>query len=221
MTQTLQTLQLILFAIPTLTLLAIGGVILIKPVSVINRRWYLLVFLPLLLANAAAILENDPSAGAFSSAANWRLWLVLIADLAMAVGVTLVFRGALVYGLNAAETEGLLASTLRDKGYEVHSHVGEKRVLWGSSLDARILTVNQDGQAVDLWITERFNEVIIHAESRNGFVLLKQALPEIPKVERPYDFKSHAMGILYIILAVVFAVLFWIFFFEPRLILIE
>ena len=47
----LQNLQLILFSIPVLYLLALGLLILFKPVTVLDRRWMLLAFLPILVDN--------------------------------------------------------------------------------------------------------------------------------------------------------------------------
>jgi len=218
--QTLQTLQLILFAIPLLTLLAIGTVILIKPVSAINRRWMLLVFLPMLLANLLAILEND-SLSNDVVLSDWRLWLILVTDVALAVGIIFTFHGFIVYGLSATETEDTLVNILRAEGYEVEQRMGEKRVLWGRIRNAFILMVQNGDQSEDVWITSRGDEVLIRMDSPSGLHLLKKTLSAIQSTKTTYDFRAHAMGVLYIVLAVVFAGLSWIFFFEPRLILIE
>ena len=53
MVMTLQILQVSLFAIPVIVLIALGLVILLRPVAVINRRWLLLTFLPLLVGEPA------------------------------------------------------------------------------------------------------------------------------------------------------------------------
>ena len=71
-----------------------------------------------------------------------------------------------------------------------------------------------------IWVIERFYEVVLRASSQQGVCLVRQLLPELRQVEQPYDFRRHAVGILYMLLGVVLAVFGWIFFFEPRLILV-
>ncbi len=219
MTQTLQIIQLVLFILPILTLFGMGGVILLKSVTIINRRWFLLIFLPLLFANPLAILENTLANP--SRTVDWRLWLILTADLALAVWLLLSFRGFMVYGLDSNETVELLKDLFQGQGLEVHLQAGKKRLLWGKTWDAKALTIDSQGQKKDIWIIERFHEVLVHTDSKVGLTRLKEILPSLRKIERPYAFKSHAMGVLYLVLGVVLAVLSWIFFFEPRLILIE
>lgn len=219
MTQTLQIIQLVLFILPILALFGMGGVILLKSVSIINRRWFLLIFLPLLFANPLAILENTLAEP--SKAADWRLWTILMADLALGVWILHSFRGFMVYGVDAAETVQLLKGQFQDQGFEVHLGIGKKRLLWGKTWDAKVLTLDLQGLKKEIWVIERFQEVLVSTDSKFGLTHLKQILPALRRVERPYGFKSHAIGVLYLVLGVVLAVLSWIFFFEPRLILIE
>jgi len=218
--QTIQVLQLILFIIPGLVLIAMGVVILIKPVSVINRRWYWFVFLPLILANPLALIENSPIWPGIGPI-NWRVGLILAADIFLVIWIILTFRGTMVFGLGASETLSILKETLQSMDYEVEMRTGEKRVLLGRALEARILNVSRADVFAEIWISERFNEVVIRTDSKAGRSILKTVLASLRQMEKPYDFKDHVMGVLYIVLAVVFAVLGWIFFFEPRLILID
>lgn len=218
--QTIQILQLILFIIPGVVLITMGVVILAKPVSVINRRWYWAVFLPLLLANPLALIENSPIWPGIGPV-NWRVWLILAADIFLVVWITLAFRGYMVFGVNVVEAQSILKEAFESMGYEVKVRTGEKRALWGRAWEAHILDVSRSGQSVEIWMTERFNEVDVRADTRSSRPLLKAALPSLRQLDKPYLFKDHAMGILFIVLAVVFAVLGWIFFFEPRLIFIE
>lgn len=211
---------MILFIIPGIVLIALGVVILVKPVSVIDRRWYWAVFLPLLLANPLALIENSPIWPGIGPI-NWRVGLILAADIILVIWIILTFRGYMVFGVNAEGTLSTLEETLQSMDYDVETRMGEKRVLWGRAWEARILDVFWSGQTTEIWITERFNDVVIHTDSAAGRSLLKEVLSSLREVENPYVFKDHAMGILYIVLAVVFAVLGWIFFFEPRLILID
>ncbi len=219
MTQTLQILQLILFSIPILALLGIGGKILKKTVSIINRRWFLCVFLPLLLANPLIILESYSIEDSLIPA-DWRLWLILITDLALIVGITWVFRGFMVIGLNQSEVKNIIFCGLQDRGHKVKSHTGKKQVLLGRVWNALILTISTNGHQEDIWITEGFNEVLIRVDSSAGLGILKHVLPALRTEEKPSNFKARTLGFLYIVLAVVFAVLSWILFFEPRLIVI-
>lgn len=220
MTESIQVLQLILFIIPGVVLVTMGVVILAKSVSVINRRWYWAVFLPLLLANPLALIENSPIWPGIGPV-NWRVWLILAADIFLVVWIILTFRGYMVFGVNVGETQSTLKETLESMGYEVKIRTGEKRVLWGRAWEAHIMDVSRSGQSVEIWMTERFNEMVVRAETTSGRRLLQAALPSLRQLEKPYLFKDHVMGILFIVLAVVFAVLGWIFFFEPRLIFIE
>lgn len=211
---------MILFIIPGVVLITMGVVILAKPVSVIDRRWYWAVFLPLLLANPLALIENSPIWPGIGPV-NWRVWLILAADIFLVVWIILAFRGYMIFGVNVGEVHSTLKDALESMGCEVKIRTGEKRALWGRAWEAQILDVSRSGQSAEIWMTERFNEVVVHADQRSDRPLLKTVLPSLRQLEKPYFFKDHAMGILFIVLAVVFAVVGWIFFFEPRLIFIE
>jgi hypothetical protein len=215
MIETLQILQVILFSIPPIALLVVGIMILSRSVSIIDQRIFLAAFIPLLLANTLAILEGD------GLRLDWRAWLILAADLVLITGAVWVLRGYQVYGLKAETVETVVTETLQQQGFTIETHPEEKRDLWGRTREACLLTAeNGDGQH-QVWITARFNEVFIRAEHRTSGKILRSILPALQNETVPYEFKSHAVGILYIILAIVFALLTWIFFFEPRFILIE
>ena len=220
MLQTLQSIQIALFFIPSLVLIAMGVVILVKPISIINRRWYLAVFLPLLIANPLAIVENNLlQEGSF--VVGWRLWLILAADFVMMAGIFWFLRGWMVYGPGAEDVQKLLIAYFQDQGLTVEVFTEKKRARLGGVWDVPIIRVKGPGQSEEIWVTERFNEILIRTDSSSGTCLVKHALPSLRRVEKRYDFSRHAVGILYIVLGVVMAVLGWIFFFEPRLILVE
>lgn len=220
MTPSFQTVQVILFVLPILVLFAIGLKILISPVGIIDQRWFLAVLYPLLVANSLVIAENIIGLQV-NITGDWRLVLIVIADLAFFVGFALYFRGILIYGLGPEAIESALESIFAGQGYEIHISRGEKSFLWERVKDACILSVEKAGQREVLWFTTRFNEVLLRADTPAGLGLLRSALPELKKEEELYDLKTHATGILYIVLAIIFAVLTWIFFFEPRFILIS
>ena len=215
MLQTLQILQVILFSIPVLALLAIGILILSRSVSIIDQRIFLVVFIPLLLANTLAIIEGD------ALRLDWRAWLILITDLVLITGAVWLLHGFQVYGLKAETVETVLAEAFRQQGFTCRTSNTEKRDLWGRTREACLLTVENADMRHQVWITARFNEVFIRAEQRSSGKILRPALPALQGEKVPYELKAHAVGILYIILALVFALLTWIFFFEPRFILIE
>jgi hypothetical protein len=217
---TLQILQVALFTLPILTLLIYGLIVLIRPVSVIDRRWMLMVFLPLLLANLLAIWEND-SVNAVTALTDWRLWLILLTDVALSVGLTLGLRGVLIYGLTAADAAYLTMAALRKEGFEVESNSGEKRSVWAMPQKAEILSFQTEGETEEIWFTSRAGEVLARMDSRRGMAALRKSLPAIRNVQTEYLFSAHAMGVLYLVLGVVLAVLGWIFFFEPRIVLID
>ena len=220
MVLTLQILQVALFTIPILALLVHGLIILFRPISIINRRWMLLVFLPLLAANLLAIWEND-SLNEVTALTDWRLWLILVTDLALGTGLTLGLRGMVVYGLSISDAAYLVGEALMALGFDVDSHPGEKRTIWAAAQTAEILTVKTEKGGGDIWLTSRAGEVMIRADSRKGLAVLRQVFPKVRSSQSEYVFSAHATGILYIVLGVVFAVLSWIFFFEPRLVLID
>lgn len=215
MTQSLQILQLSLFGVSILVLLALGAVILLNPVSVINRRWYLAVFLPLLLASPAAFFSED------TVSSDWRTWLVAVAGVAVVVVLVVVLRGYLVYGLGVDAVESALMRFIQADGGSVKSSSAERHSFWGSGRPARVLSIVQKSQQGFIWLTSRFNEVLIQADSAEATALLRQALPALRQVDQDEsDFSSRATGILYCVVALVFAVMSWIFFFEPRLVLL-
>jgi hypothetical protein len=216
MTQALQIFQVILFGIPTLALSAIGIAILCRAVSIINRRWFLAVLIPFLLANTLTIL-SEPA----QPTMDWRTWLILVADLVLILGAIWASHGFQVYGLDAQVVEQVLAKTLKEQGFNISIHSQEKRDLWGRSRDTRILTASKADHVHRFWITARFNEVLIRSERASDTRYLRSALPALQSEKVTYDFKAHAAGVLYIVLALVLGVLTWIFFFEPRFILID
>ena len=85
--ETLTAIQIGLFALPILSLFGLGVYLLLRPVNVINQRWYLLVIAPLLVVNPIFILEDT-----FNSEGNpslgWRFWLVLVVDILLLEGIT-------------------------------------------------------------------------------------------------------------------------------------
>jgi len=87
LSETLTAIQIGLFALPILSLFGLGVYLLLKPVNVINRRWYLLVIAPLLVANPIFVLEDTFNAEG-SSSLGWRFWLVLMVDILLLVGIT-------------------------------------------------------------------------------------------------------------------------------------
>jgi hypothetical protein len=215
------TLQLLIpvfmFTIPIISMIVLGCTILIKPVSAINRRWYLAIFLPLLIANPLALLDQtDPP---FS---DWATLIILLAaDALLVVGFFLVFRGMTVYGLTLEDTQDLLINNLKELGFDVQKIIGAKAYWLGKVKDAHILTIRRGDISEQIWLAQQFNEIILRVDSRQGWQILKSVVSEIRQQKTAYQFSSHAVGILFIVLAIVFGALTWIFFFEPRLILIE
>lgn len=216
MTQVLQTLQVALFALPTLTLMVIGIVILRRSVSIVDRRWFLAVLIPLLLANTLSIAAENGQLRL-----DWRTWLILAADVILISGAVWLSRGFQVYGLDLRQVEHILTDSLHTQGFSVSASSAEKQDLWGRTKNARLLTAVKAEQTHLFWVTSRFNEVLVLPERSPDANLFRRVLPALRAAQVPYDFKAHAVGVLYIVLALVFAVLSWIFFFEPRFILIE
>jgi hypothetical protein len=218
--KSLQVLQLILFTVPIGTLVVLGVIILSKSVIVLQRRLYLLVVFPLILANLLAILENNLTnqSPPFS---DWRFWLVMLADLAFFVLAMWLFRGFQVIGLDASETMGVLKDSFEESDNIVHLSVDEKRTLWTNYPNAIILVAEQPDGVMEFWAVERQYEVLLKSDSPQGNAQLRKLLSRLRSIKKPYDFQVHAVGVLYIVLALVIAVLGWIFFFEPRLIIVE
>ena len=71
--------------------LILGLLILLKPVLILHRRIFLLIFLPLLLANPLALLEEFSLPGEIPSL-DWRLVLVLVFDLGLIVAAYWFFQ---------------------------------------------------------------------------------------------------------------------------------
>lgn len=214
----LANLQLILFFIPIVSFSLLGLFILLKPVVVVNRRWFLAVVVPLLLANPLALIESSLENN-YRLATDWQFWLVIVVDAALLVGSILIFRGYLVFGLEKSAIMKMLADRLQEKKIATKLRVGDKDGKWRVSSDALILTVDLHDKYEDIWITESMSEVLIRAESKRSLKMVHDVMPTIKQIKRPYHLKQHMMGILYIVLAVVLGVFGWIFFFEPRLII--
>ncbi len=216
----LLTLQLVLFLIPILFLLALGLLILFKPVTIMDRRWMLLAFLPILLDNLLAIFGNETL--------SWEqilrdgyFWLILGADLTLAIGITLTMRGYVVYGLTPEQVAQALAQAMTDAGYTADAAQGEWKSIWGRASEAVVITWETGGQSRSCAITSRTGEVMIRTKARSDLRLLSAFMGKIRNVKNPYEFSQHAVGVLYLVMAFVLAVFGWIYFFEPRLVLIE
>jgi hypothetical protein len=220
MSQTFQLLQVTLFSLPIIALVVLGIVILVKPVVIIHRRWYLIVFLPMLLANLLPYLENvlsvEPAAGS-----NWRLWLIVAADLLLTGWIVHTFRGLQLIGLPAKDITHHMEQLLISEGYQVQLSTTKKEALWGSQSQTHVLIVSVENHNEEIRIIEKTNETILQIDSPNRASIFKSLLLNLRNSKVAYDFKQHAMGLLYIVLAMVLGVLGWSFFFEPRLILIE
>ncbi len=213
MTDPLQTLQLALFGLSILTLLTFGTLILARPVNVINRRWYLAVLLPLLLANPLAVLEEEALL-TVSWTVDWRTWLVLAASIGLLIYFVVTLRGMVVYGLSLESVEEQLTAAWQAQGFTVTAQAGENQA------ESRMLMVEFDGASAEIVLSARFREVRIQPGSAAGQNTLRQALPALRDSEAAEGVTFHMAGVLYIVLAVVFAVMSWIFFFEPRLVLL-
>jgi hypothetical protein len=220
MLQFLQILQISLFILTVLGLILLGLLILIKPVLIFHRRLYILVFLPLLLANllalfeGCALLEETPSL-------DWRLWLVLAFDLGLLAAGFGLLKGWLVYGLTEDAAADALQAWFTAQNWEVNPHPGVRNTWWGGKRQALCIQVEGEDQTDLFWVLSQGSEVRLQGETRQSEKRLAKALPALRRIERPYHLQDHLSGVLYIVLAVVLVVLGWIFFFEPRLILIN
>jgi len=217
--EVVQVLQIILFIIPVAALWAMGALLLLKPVNILHHRWRLLVLIPLLAANILAIIENNLSSEGWSTL-GWGLWLILGVDLVLGVGLWLTSRGFLIFGLTAQEVEAAITAGCREVGMRVTASQEEELLFFGGKEAVSQLHIEGD-QNVDIRIRNRFNEIIVQAESKVGRKILKDLFPQILETKDAPMNKSRATGVLFIVLGLVFAVLGWIFFFEPRLILLE
>ena len=217
MSETIQTAQLILFAIPVVALAGVGLAILLKPVVVLRRRWMLLVLLPLLLANTLAVWESGDDV-----AANGWFWLVAAVDLGLSVAMALALRGYEVYGLDQAELEAGLCDGLEALGlFSWQAEVMEKRLFWETVPDAMRVTSQMAAGPAVFWVIPHSGNFQLLGETWVDRLLLEPVGEALGKASAAYVFKRHAIGVLYLVLALVFAVFSWIFFFEPRLILID
>ena len=220
MLQLLQTLQIILFTISIVGWFILGLLILVNSVLVLHRRMFLLIFLPILAANPLALFE-ELALPAENASLDWRVWAILVVDLALAVAGYWLLTGWEVYGLSERETEGALKTWCEALGWELDSQSAERKTLWGGNSMGIRLTLLRKGQPLVLWLLGGANETRIEGETPKARECIRQMLPALRRVEKPYRVKEHLTGALYIVLAVVLAVLAWIFFFEPRLILID
>lgn len=220
MLQRLQILQIGLFAIPVLVLITIGVLILIKPVLIFHRRYYLLAFVPLLLANPLALIEDLTFSGG-TPFLDWRLGFVLAVDLGLIIAGYWLLRGWQVYGLSRAEATLALKDWFDEHGWEMNFETTEKTTWWGNNRRGRRLRATRDDEALSFWLIRQGNEIQLHGETLKAEKCLRQVLPSLGHVEKAYQYQEHLTGVLYIILGIVLAVMMWIFFFEPRLILIE
>lgn len=217
--EVLQILQVALFTIPILYLLVLGLVILLRPVAVLNRRWLLLVFLPLLVANPLAFAEADLR-NDVTVVSDWAFWVLVGVDLLLAGGGLWLFRGYSVYGLGEAQVRDGLVEALRAAGRTVAVSQGEQKTLLSKPQNVTTLTVTQGEAAGTLWLTARAGEVVVHTRSRVMMKQLRPALASVGKNQREGGSPNRALGMLYLVVAVVFAVLTWIFFFEPRILVL-
>lgn len=210
---TLQLLQVFLFSISIITLLGIGVLILVRAVSIINRRVFIILLIPFLLANSVALIESE------SIFINWRTWLILGSNLVLSVGVIWYAHGLQVYGLCPEAIQMVVLEVFNQQGYTVDASTTKKRDFWGKTRDACMLTLQKGELQHQIWIVNRFNEVSIRTLRQHDSGILQSVIAPLKNQNVPYDFKAHASGILFIVLALVLAVLSWAFFFEPRLIL--
>ena len=221
MLQALQIFQVVFFTIPVVILVGMGVYILITPIGFIPRRWFLGVFLPFLLANPLAIIEDQLSEGA-SLTSDWRFWLILVADLTLAGIILRIYRsGWLVCGIDADQLVRQLAAYFEDHGRTVAIRQDQKQPLLGRLWEAQVIQVSESGQVHEIWIMTRESEVRLQVETAVEASLVRRALIAMRQGERLTDFRLRAVGVLYIVLGLVIAFFGWIYFFEPRLILLE
>ncbi len=217
--EVLQIVQVALFTLPILYLLVMGLVILLRPVAVLNRRWLLLVFLPLLVANPLAFAEADLR-NDVAVVSDWAFWALVGVDLLLAGGGLWLFRGYSVYGLDEAQVRDGLVEALRAAGRTAAVSQDEQKTLLSKPQNVTTLTVTQGGAAETIWLTARAGEVVVHTRSRVMMKQLRPALASVGKNQREGGSPQRALGVLYLVVAVVFAVLTWIFFFEPRILVL-
>jgi len=218
--QLLQTLQISFFALSVLGFLILGLLVLLKPVLILHRRVFLLIFLPLLLANPLAVLEEFALPGE-NAILDWRLVLVLVFDLALIVVAYWFFQGWVVFGLSTNEVEAALQDWFESREWSFDAQTAERTTFWGGKRNARRLEASQENQVHVFWLLRQGSEIRLEGENDEAKKILRRSMPVLRHVQKPYHFQDHIPGILYLVLAVVLAVLSWIFFFEPRLILLD
>ncbi len=220
MRELIQILQIVMFIIPVVSLWAMGVLLLLRPVIILHQRWRLLVFFPLLAANLLAALENNLYGDA-GFTVGWGFWLVIVIDLILGVGLWITSRGFLVFGLSGEEVEAVLTEGYREAGMQVSASEGEASTFLGEKVMVGLLSVEDGQESVVFKIKDRFYETHIQTDSKSGMGLLKENFPLLRGAKTAPTKKSRATGVLFIVFGLVFAVLSWVFFFEPRLILIE
>lgn len=221
MREIIQVLQIILFVVAVVSLWTMGALLLMKPVFILHRRWRLLVFVPLLAANLLAIIENNLSSGV-GSALGGGFWLILGVDLFLSVGLWLASGGFQVFGLNPQEVMSMLALYCHEAGMAVTSFQEETTLfLSGKESVMNFIVDGGDPRPMHIKVWERHKETMIKAGSGAGNRVLREIFPLLRRARTVPTRKTRATGILYIVVGVVFAVLGWIFFFEPRLVLLE
>ena len=220
MLETLQILQISFFAVTILGLFILGLLILARPVFFFHRRWFLLIFLPLLLANPLALVEEYALLES-APAPSWRLCVTLAIDLGLIAAGLWLLSGWLVYGLSEKETANAFQAWCEAQGWELTHQPDIRNTWWGGSRQAQLFQVSKKDQTHVFWLLSQGSEVRLEGETPEANFFLRKALPALNQTNRPYQFQEHLTGILYIVLAIVLTVLGWIFFFEPRLILIE
>ncbi len=215
-----QILQIGFFTIPILGLILLGFLILIKPIFILHRRYNLLAFVPLLLANLLALIEKFTISGG-KLALNWQLVLVVAVDLSLIIGGVWLLRGWQIYGLSQVEAANTLKRWFDERGWTIITENTEKSTWWGTLHQANKGQATRGDEALTFWLTRQGNQVQLQGENRKAQHYLHQTLSSLQHVEKPDQTRGHLAGVLYIILGIVLAVLVWIYFFEPRLILIE
>jgi hypothetical protein len=218
--QSLQILQIGLFAIPVLGLVTIGLLILIKPILILHRRYFLILFIPLLLANPLALLEETLLPGE-NTTLDWRLWIVLAVDLGLILAGYWLLGGWQIYGLSEAGATDAIKSWFNEHGWAIDAEVSARTTWWSNKRQARRFQAERENETLIFWLTIQGNEIQLQGENRKTQKYLRQMLANLQHAEKVFQIQEHMAGVLYIILGIVLAVLVWIFFFEPRLILIE
>ncbi|MDY6872811.1 MAG: hypothetical protein SVR81_02425 [Chloroflexota bacterium] len=214
--EVLQVIQVALFVIPTVYFLALGLMIMLRPVLVLSRRWLLLVFLPLLAANPLAFIEASLR-NEVAVVTDWAFWALLGVDLLLAGAVFWLFRGYSVYGLSEAQVREGLVTALRAAGWQVEASQAERKTPLSRAQQVTLLTIRRDGEAESFWLLGRAGEVTIGSRSRMALGRLGPVLAALRAHPDADSTPGRSLGILYLVLGVVFAVLTWIFFFEPRI----